>query len=354
MDNGGGPQGPGLDRRGVGARLRRVAAQGGARRRATTSARDGALGAKPAQGGLGSLHRRSEGAARSRRCRATARRTRGRRSRPTTGRRSRPARASASRPRRSAKDVVIAGPVEPRRLPQVLRPGHRPPGDAHRGAPRRQRDLRPERLAARLAPQARAEARRPRSTRSPRTSSRTPRRCRGGRYSLVRVPIFPVAHAFRAGSRIRVTIRPPAGIARAGTSTPSTRAGRGTRSPSVARAPPSWCCRCSPARPPRAPRSRAPPRCAASRAAPTRPPPTAADPPSRCSGADELRAELVALVGQPRLVVDAEAAARQRQHVEVAHVGDGVVRLLEAAVPSVSRASPVRSNQFSSAVARPS
>ena len=27
-----------------------------------------------------------------------------------------------------------------------------------------------------------------------------------GKFSLVRVPIFPVAHAFRAGSRIRVTI----------------------------------------------------------------------------------------------------------------------------------------------------
>ena len=32
-----------------------------------------------------------------------------------------------------------------------------------------------------------------------------------GRYSLVRIPIFPVAHAFRAGSRIRVTIQAPGG-----------------------------------------------------------------------------------------------------------------------------------------------
>jgi predicted acyl esterase len=31
------------------------------------------------------------------------------------------------------------------------------------------------------------------------------------RYTLVRVPIFPVAHAFRAGSRIRVTIQAPGG-----------------------------------------------------------------------------------------------------------------------------------------------
>ncbi|MEA2363418.1 MAG: uncharacterized protein QOD71_2563 [Thermoleophilaceae bacterium] len=34
---------------------------------------------------------------------------------------------------------------------------------------------------------------------------------RRGRFELVRVPIFPVAHAFRAGSRIRVTIQAPGG-----------------------------------------------------------------------------------------------------------------------------------------------
>ena len=49
-------------------------------------------------------------------------------------------------------------PVEPRHLPQVVRARHRPPGHAQRGAPRRQRDLRAERLAARLAPQARPQA----------------------------------------------------------------------------------------------------------------------------------------------------------------------------------------------------
>ena len=32
-----------------------------------------------------------------------------------------------------------------------------------------------------------------------------------GRYTLVRVPIYPVAHAFRAGSRIRVTVQAPGG-----------------------------------------------------------------------------------------------------------------------------------------------
>jgi uncharacterized protein len=32
-----------------------------------------------------------------------------------------------------------------------------------------------------------------------------------GRYAIVRVPVFPVAHAFRAGSRIRVTVQAPGG-----------------------------------------------------------------------------------------------------------------------------------------------
>jgi predicted acyl esterase len=32
-----------------------------------------------------------------------------------------------------------------------------------------------------------------------------------GRFTLVRVPVFPVAHAFRAGSRLRVTVQAPGG-----------------------------------------------------------------------------------------------------------------------------------------------
>src|SRR5262249_57795663 len=47
---------------------------------------------------------------------------------------------------------------------------------------------------------------------------------------------------------------------------------------------------------------------------------------------DELGPELMALVRQPRLVVDPVAAVRQRQHVEVSRVdGSLVVRLLELA-----------------------
>ncbi len=45
--------------------------------------------------------------------------------------------------------------VEPRRAPALLRARHRPAGHAERGASRRARDLRAERLAAGLAPQAR-------------------------------------------------------------------------------------------------------------------------------------------------------------------------------------------------------
>ena len=32
-----------------------------------------------------------------------------------------------------------------------------------------------------------------------------------GKFALVRVPVFPVGHVFRAGSRIRVVVQPPGG-----------------------------------------------------------------------------------------------------------------------------------------------
>ncbi|HEY5165070.1 MAG TPA: peptidase S15, partial [Acidimicrobiia bacterium] len=32
-----------------------------------------------------------------------------------------------------------------------------------------------------------------------------------GRFTLVRVPLFPIAHAFRAGSRVRLVIQAPGG-----------------------------------------------------------------------------------------------------------------------------------------------
>jgi uncharacterized protein len=63
---------------------------------------------------------------------------------------------------------------------------------------------------------------------------------RRGRFSLVRVPIWPVAHAFRAGSRIRVTVGPyrrrrRCGASRAG-ATPSPRTAA-ERVPTVAGVP---------------------------------------------------------------------------------------------------------------------
>ena len=32
-----------------------------------------------------------------------------------------------------------------------------------------------------------------------------------GKYTLVRVPLYPFAHAFRAGSQIRIVVQPPGG-----------------------------------------------------------------------------------------------------------------------------------------------
>jgi hypothetical protein len=55
----------------------------------------------------------------------------------------------APRPRRGDRRAS-----QPRRLPEVLRAPHGPPGDAQRDATRRRRDVRPERFAPRLAPQA--------------------------------------------------------------------------------------------------------------------------------------------------------------------------------------------------------
>ena len=78
-----------------------------------------------------------------------------------------------------------------------------------------------------------------------------------GRFALVRVPIFPVAHAFRAGSRIRVTVEATGGdrprwdfatVDKGRTSNTVALGGRARLEAS--------CCRSSPARPPRARRCR--------------------------------------------------------------------------------------------------
>ena len=89
--------------------------------------------------------------------------------------------------------------------------------------------------------------------------------------SLVRVPIYPVAHAFRAGSKIRVTIQAVGGDRpRWDFDTVDKGNTRNTIALGGARAS-SSCCRSSRAQPPRAPRCPAPRRCAASPTGPTRP-----------------------------------------------------------------------------------
>ena len=146
------PAGPGLDRRHLGARLRRLAAARGAAT-ATSSARAGRSASKPATAAA-ALHRRPARPAAP----DAARRRRGGRLEGAAAvrlgaarrRQGRGLRHRAARPGHRHRR-----PVQPRPLPQSSSARHRPAGHAQRGPPRRQRDLRPERLAARLAPQAR-------------------------------------------------------------------------------------------------------------------------------------------------------------------------------------------------------
>ena len=90
------------------------------------------------------------------------------------------------------------------------RAGRRPAGNPERDPPRRPGDLRAERLAARQPPRARRDAVERAATGVDGT--------RGGRaalpaeqFVLARVELFPFAHAFRAGSRIRISVEAPGG-----------------------------------------------------------------------------------------------------------------------------------------------
>ena len=86
----------------------------------------------------------------------------------------------------------------------------RPRGHGVRGAPRRQGDLRAERVA----PRARGSSTRPRPPSSSRcrpTSRRTPQPLPKNKATLVRVPTFPFGHEFAAGSRVRIVVQPPGG-----------------------------------------------------------------------------------------------------------------------------------------------
>ena len=87
----------------------------------------------------------------------------------------------------------------------------RPPGDDHRGPARRQGDLRAERLAARQHAQARrGEEHAARARPEP---ARARHRADAARSASSRstIPLYYQGHAYRAGSRIRVTISRPNG-----------------------------------------------------------------------------------------------------------------------------------------------
>ena len=267
----------GLDRRDMGARLQRLAAARGARHALLPRARTArSARSRPTAGSASYVA--DPGARPRRRCPATATPTPGRRSRPTTGRRSPPARASAGCHAPLARDVVIAGPssldLQLRSSArdtdlQVTLSEVRPDGDetyvqngwlraSHRKLdPRRSTALDPvpTHLGSDAAP--------------------LPR----GRFTLVRVPICPVAHAFRAGSRIRVTVEAPGGdrprwALRHRRHGPHAQHDRARRPLRIAARPPG---RGGRDRPGNAAAARRP-RCAASRAGATPPPPTAAEP----------------------------------------------------------------------------
>ena len=279
MDNGAGPAGPGLARRDVGARVTAPGRRSRRAPRATSSASAARSARKPVNAGSARYTadpRRPAEADAARRRRggrlegAAALRLGAARGRQGPGLRDR-----GARPRTlviagpSSLDLYLKSSARDTDL-QVTLSEVRPDGNetyVQNGWLRAShRKLDPQALHRR-------------STRSRRTSSRTPRRCQAARCTLVRVPIYPVAHAFRAGSRIRVTVqaagrRPPALGLRHGRQGHDPQHDRARRRaapralvlPVVAGATAKGT--------PLPGRRR---RCAASPTAPTRPPPTAAE-----------------------------------------------------------------------------
>ena len=74
----------------------------------------------------------------------------------------------------------------------------RPPGHGHRDPAGRDRDLRAERLAARLAG-------------APGSRKSQVKPLPKGKFTTLTIPLYYQGHAYRAGSRIRVTLSAPGG-----------------------------------------------------------------------------------------------------------------------------------------------
>ena len=153
----------------------------------------------------GRRHDRAPVARRRERDRATHGRPPGRDLVPA--RRARPVRSGDRRhERRRHRHVADRDPRSVALHVAVTRPRVRLYPDARRHVALRQR------AAARVGRgRAVPDGGRPRCHRCRRTATPTPPRLPKGVLSLVRVPLLPVGHAFRAGSRLRVVVQPPGG-----------------------------------------------------------------------------------------------------------------------------------------------
>ena len=107
-------------------------------------------------------------------------------------------------------DTVVVGSGSADLWIRIGRRGHRPRGDDQRDPPRRPGGLRPERLAA-GEPAGARRAGEHRAAAGPHAPRGRRRAAVAGEWTPVRVELFPVAHAFRAGSRLRVTVDAPGG-----------------------------------------------------------------------------------------------------------------------------------------------
>ena len=109
------------------------------------------------------------------------------------------------------ENTTVIGAGRRARVGPVVEADRRPPGHDHRGAARRQGDVRPERLGARRRCASSTAARARCSSRSSACARRDIAPMPAGRFAKVTIPLYYQGHAYRAGSRIRVTITDPNG-----------------------------------------------------------------------------------------------------------------------------------------------